>query len=82
MPLHTFTKKELKNLKAVDFKNDDVIYVVDNNGEQIYTIYISFGKYKRPLKTTVEDKNFKLLNCTAGTKGGWPYYIANFIHAI
>jgi len=82
MALHTFTRKELKKLKAVDFKNDDVIYIVDKNGDQQYTIYINFGKYSRPLKTTVEDKNFNTLGCTPGTKGGWPYYIADFIHAI
>jgi hypothetical protein len=79
--LHTFTRKELKTLKAKDFTEGDVIYINDKFGEQQYTIYISFGKYSLPLKTTVEDKNFNTLNCTAGTKGGWPYYIADFIHS-
>jgi hypothetical protein len=80
MSLITVSRKELKNLKAVDFKEGDMVDVLDKNGEVVYTINISFGEYKRPLKTTVNDKNYNMLNCTAGTKGGWPYYIADFIH--
>lgn len=82
MALTTATKKELKSLRAVDFKEDDMINVIDKNGDVIYTIPISFGIYTRPLKTTVTDKNYKLLGCTPGTPGGWPYYIADFIQAI
>lgn len=74
------TRKYLKIIKAVNFKEGDIIDVVDKNGELLYSIHISFGEYKRPLKTFVVDRNYKMLNCTAGTKGGWPYYIAEFIH--
>lgn len=81
MKLATTTRKELKNLKASDFKEGDMIDVLDKNGDLVYTINISYGEYKRPLKTTVVDKDYNTLNCTAGTKGGWPYYIADFIHA-
>lgn len=78
--LTTVTRKELKNLKASDFKTGDLIDVVDDNNNIIYTINIDYGIYKTPLKTTVVDKNYKLLNCTAGTKGGWTYYIRDFIY--
>lgn len=79
--LYKHTRKELKSLKAIDFKEGDKVDVVNKFGELMYTINISFGEYKGPLKTTVEDKDWKELSCTAGVKGGWPYYIAEFIHA-
>lgn len=82
MRAFTLSRKELKNFKAVDFSEGDIIDVVDKYGDVVYMINISFGEYKRPLKTTVDDKDYNVLNCTAGTKGGWPYYIADFIHAI
>lgn len=82
MALFTYTKKELKPLKACDFKEGDIVDVCDDNQNILYTINISYGIYRRPLKTTVTDKNYKLLCCTPGVRGGWPYYIADFIHKL
>lgn len=80
MALTTVTRAELKNIKAVNFKEGDMVDVLDKNGDVIYTINISYGPYSVPLlKTTVSDKDYNLLGCTPGTKGGWPYYIADFI---
>ena len=80
MALTTVRKEQLKKIKAIDFKEGDLIDIVDKNGEVVYTINISFGPYKSPLKTTVSNKNYELLDCTPGVRGGWPYYIAEFIN--
>lgn len=80
--MKTYTRKQLKNIKILDFKEGDTIKIVDTKGEVIYTIDVSYGNYKLPLKTVVLDKNMNILGCTAGTKGGWPYYIAEFIHNV
>lgn len=79
--IKTVTRKELKKLKARDFKENDIIEVADKFGDIIYTINISYGPYRIPMATTVNDKNYNVLSCTPGTKGGWPYYIADFIHS-
>lgn len=79
MALYKFTRKELKNTKAKDYKEGDLVDVIDKFGDIIYTINISYGIYSLPMKTTVNDKNYNLLGCTAGTKNGWPYYISDFI---
>lgn len=81
MALTTVTRKQLSELKSTDFLENDIINVLDRNNEVIYTIHISYGQFKLPLKTTVTDKDYNLLGCTPGTKGGWPYYISNFIHS-
>jgi hypothetical protein len=65
----------------MDIKEGDMIDILNNSGNIVYTINVSFGEYKRPLKTTVQGNDFNLLSCTPGVKGGWPYYIADFIHA-
>jgi len=75
------TKKELGAIKASDFSEGDIVDVIDKNGDLLYFIFIEYGPYKIPLKTTVTDKNYNYLDCTPGVKGGWPYYIANFIHS-
>lgn len=80
--IYFYTRKELKKLKAVDFKENDTVHVVDNLGETIYDIIIGFGEFKRPIRTIVYNSKFESLNCTPGTRGGWPYYIAEFIHGI
>jgi len=80
--LTTFTRKQLSKSRAKDFKEGDLIDVLDKNNDVIYTINISYGEFKSPLRTTVVDKDYNLLGCTPGTKGGWPYYIANFIQSI
>lgn len=80
MALIKTNRKELKNLSILDFKEGDMIDVLNNNNDLMYTIHISYGEYKLPLKTQVVDKNWKYLSCTAGVKNGWPYYIADFIH--
>jgi len=81
MSLTTVIRSQLSKIKAVDFKENDLIDVVDKDGCLLYTINISFGPYSVPMKTFVTDKNFNILGCTPGTRGGWPYYIADFIHA-
>ena len=65
--LYKYTRQQLKELKAKDFKDGDMVDVIDKNGDIIYTINIAYGIYSIPLATTVNDKNYKLLGCTAGT---------------
>ena len=70
--LHTLTRKELKILKASDFKEGDVIKT------GIYYIYIKYGPYDRPsLCSYHERKDFKPCGCTPGVDR--PYYIDNFL---
>ena len=72
--VHRLTRKELKNTKASNFDEGDIIQI----GK--YYIHIQYGQYKIPLRTWVERENGKILGCTPGTKNGWPYFIADFIH--
>jgi len=78
---YMFTRKELNTKNASSFKEGDIITIVDKNKDYIYTIDIHYGNYKIPMATTVSDRNYNVLNCTPGTKGGWPYYISNFIYS-
>ena len=68
-------RASLKGMKASDFDDGDILVT------KKYMINIRYGDYKRPLGTYVEDrKTHRILGCTPGTPGGWPYYIADFIH--
>jgi hypothetical protein len=81
--LFVVTPKELKTLNASAFEDHSCIYIQnEKTGEYIYNINLEKGEYKSfGLRSTVQNTNtYKLLGCTAGTPGGWPYYIADFIH--
>ncbi len=79
------TSKELRKMKASDFKDGDLIDVMVN-GNRKYTIHIKYksrdGKRTRPNPygfSWVEDENYKGIDCTSGSsKGFTPYYIDEF----
>lgn len=75
---YRFTRKELKDQKASDFKHDDYIKV------SRYIIWIRYNNeeithYDTPaLLSWVEDANtHKFIGCTPGA--GRPYYIDDFL---
>lgn len=70
-----FSRKELETKKAAAFQDGDIVRV----GK--YRICIHWGASRLyPTKTYVEIADTcKSLDCTPGTKNGWPYYIAAFI---
>ena len=69
--IYNYTQKELKQLKATNFKNNDIIIV----GK--YTINIKQEKYSTPYFESYTEKNYKTLNCTPGIE--LPYYISDFL---
>ncbi|MCK5161659.1 MAG: hypothetical protein KAQ99_08815 [Candidatus Aureabacteria bacterium] len=78
MKIYRFTRKELKQKKASDFKHNDVIYV------SIYIIYIRYKSkenssiYSTPsLCSFHERRDFKPCGCTPGVDR--PYYIDDFL---
>jgi len=74
MTYYEFTRAHLKTKNASDFKDGDIIKC----GK--YYINIKYGKYKRPsLCSFVEDRPYHPIDCTAGVKGGTPYYIDDFL---
>ena len=71
--VYKMTRKELKQRKASDFKEGDVI----KTGK--YYIYIKYGEYARPsLCSYIEREDFKPCGCTAGVDR--PYYIDDFLN--
>ena len=72
--LYNFTSKELRQIKASQFKEGDIIKVSK------YYIHIKYGQYDIPsLMTWIEDENFKSIDCTpGGSRGFTPYYIDDF----
>jgi len=82
MAIYKFTRSQLKGQRAKDYKDGDMVDIINKDGDLVYTINIFYGQYSSPLKTNVTDKDYNLLGCTAGTPNGWPYYIADFIHAL
>ena len=71
--LYRFTRAELKNKKASEFKEGDVIKT------GIYYIYIKYGNYKRPsLCSYHEREDFKPCGCVPGCDR--PYYIDDFLN--
>lgn len=68
--LYKFTRQELKNRSAAQFKEGDAVKC----GK--YYIYIKYGKYDIPsLCTTVSTEN-SLLDLRLSK---WPYYISGFV---
>ena len=68
------TPKELRKMKASDYKSGDVISCGN------YYIYIEYGEYNIPaLCTWIEDKQYRKIDCTPGSSYGFtPYYIDDF----
>ena len=67
------TTKELKRLKASQFKEGDIIKT------GIYYIYIKYKQYNTPsLCSYHEREDFKPCGCTPGVDR--PYYIDNFLN--
>jgi hypothetical protein len=71
MSIFHFTRQELKQKQAHDFKEGNVVVC----GK--YFIWIKYGPYKEyPLRTTVSTKNdFRDLPLHK-----WPYYIRDFVN--
>lgn len=73
MKIYKLTRKELKNKKASDFKEGDVVDI------GVYLIFIKYGGYDRPaLCSYHERKDFKPCGCTPGCDR--PYYIDDFLN--
>ena len=71
--IYKFARKELKNKKASNFKEGDIINI------DPYFIFIKYGTYDRPsLCSYHERKDFKPCGCTAGADR--PYYIDDFLN--
>ena len=71
--LYKFTRQELKEKKASDFKEGDIIKT------GIYRIYIKYGLYKRPSLCSYHERDdFKPCGCTPGADR--PYYIDDFLN--
>lgn len=69
---YQFTRQQLKEKKATDFKEGDVIKT------EKYYIFIKYGNYKTPsLRSYHEREDFKPCGCTAGVDR--PYYIDDFL---
>ena len=79
MAIYRLSRRELKNKRAVEFKEGDAIRV----GKYLITISYKSkrgGTYEFPLASRVENiMTGKPLDCTPGVVGGWPYYIADFM---
>jgi len=72
--LYHINSKDLRKLKASQFKEGDVINVSK------YCIHIKYGNFDTPaLCSWVEDIDFNKIDCTPGSsKGFTPYYIDDF----
>jgi hypothetical protein len=70
---YEITKKELRNKKATDFKEGDLIDV------SIYRIIIIYGEYERPaLKSRIFNrKQQRYCGCTPGVDR--PYFLNDFL---
>jgi len=75
MAISRLTRQELKTRCPRDYADGDVIHVSK------YLIHLKKSARGNSLKSWVETIDGKILDCTPGTRGGWPYYIADFIHA-
>ena len=68
---YRITPKDLRQLKASQFKEGDIIKCSK------YYIHIKYGQYDTPsLCSWIETDNFKKLDCVPGC--GTPYYIDDF----
>ena len=72
--LYYMTLKDLRRLKASQFKEGDIIQVSK------YFIHIKYGNFDTPaLCSWIEDDNYSKIDCTPGSsKGFTPYYIDDF----
>ena len=78
--VYKFTRQQLKSKNASVFKHGDliktgkyIIYILYKNGNRVYETSVFFSR--------VEDSHtFKILGCTMGTPGSYPYYIDDFLH--
>ena len=70
--LYGFTRKELREIGASQFKSGDLIKVSK------YLIHVEYGNYNTPAMCSwLEDYNtFVKMDCTPGC--GTPYYIDDF----
>ncbi|MCG3207271.1 MAG: hypothetical protein FOGNACKC_00871 [Anaerolineae bacterium] len=69
-----YTREELKDRAAREFRDGDIIEV----GK--YIINIGYGEYRAPLRTWVHTVDGKILDCwPAGARGACPYYINDFV---
>lgn len=77
MNKYFFSRKELKKLRASDFKHGNRIIIGKYEIEIIY--HNSNVKYNRPslLSTLIDRNTFKYCDCTPGQ--GRPYYIDDFL---
>ena len=68
------TPKELRKMKASDYKKGDIIRC----GK--YLIHIEYGEYDRPsLCSWIETVDFEQISCTpCSSRGFTPYYIDDF----
>lgn len=77
MTLHRINPKELRKLRASNYKDGDVL-IVGN-----YTIWIKYTSqdkqriYTKPSLCSTVDRGFKPIGCTPGTDR--PYYIDDFL---
>lgn len=78
--IYRFTREELKSENASDFKHGDMIEVSK------YIVHIRYEEENKMRKTPlslsyIEDRDsYRILDCTPGTRGGWPYYLDDFLH--
>jgi len=72
--MYSISAKELRTLKASQFKDGDVIKTSN------YYIHIKYGNFDTPaLCTWIEDDSFNSIDCTPGSsKGFTPYFIDDF----
>ena len=71
--LYRFTRQKLKDKKATNFKEGDVIKTGN------YYIFIKYGEFNTPaLCAELSNKSLKKLDCVPGC--GRPYYIDDFLN--
>ena len=78
MAKYEFSKKELKEKRAIDFAEGDIVVC---GKYHIFVKYVNREGYKftHPLCSYVETDAFKILGCTPGVRGGRPYFIDSFL---
>lgn len=66
-------KSRIKEFNASDFAKGTTVYIKSSD-ELIYSVKID------GLRSHIMcEKTFKLLSCTPGVRGGWPYYLYDFL---
>jgi len=72
-----FKRSDLKELKGKDFPFNWWLGIINDKQERIYCIHLNGLK-----SSVINSKTGLFLDCTAGTRNGWPYYIRDFIYRI